>query len=296
MPLLYTRNWHVTVRWPGRQGDLLVETSFADTSCERSSLLRVAPDTLEIRHAQWQEHRSQTGRPDPEVHVPERLVGVVAYFNCGKEINAALPDDPGGDVGDLFKEAVKVLIQAEPLFLRQRGFPDVERYVEHLLPTFVYGGCFFGSHAERTPYIARDKFLFHHRKEDLFTRYRFLSVQEDDGQYGITGTICDSYHEMQMRLRVGRTDGIIARAEADLIRGPEQVCPGATAVFGRLVGMSLTPAGKRDLLKAVGSGDGCSHLADLVGEAVKAVCSPWIQGRAGRAWPPRGGMAGREPL
>ncbi len=296
MGLVYTRNWYVTVRWPGRRGDLRVESNFADTSCERSALLEIAPETLRIRRASWEEYRSQDGRPDPAPHMVEGLSGVEAFFHCGKEIHAALPDDPGGDVADLFKEAVKVVIQAEALFLQERGFAGVEAYAEHLIPKYVYGGCFFGSHSERTPYIVRDKFAFHHRKDNLFTRYRSLSVYRDEGRYRVIGTINDSYHEMQIALAARAEDFSITEASAALIRGPERVCPGATAVFDRLPGLYLTPAGKKDCLRATGSGDGCAHLADLVGEAVRAVHSPWAQGRPGEAWPRRGGRVGQLPF
>ena len=90
MELAYTRNWYVTVRWPDRRGDLRVESNFADTFCERSALLEIAPETLRIRRASWEEQRSQDGQPDPERHTVEGLAGVEAFFNCGKEIRDAL--------------------------------------------------------------------------------------------------------------------------------------------------------------------------------------------------------------
>jgi hypothetical protein len=286
MKLLYNRHWHITIRRPEPQGPILMQSDYLDTFRERSSRARIRPETLEILDAEWEEYRCLDGTPDSRVHTEPGLVGLVAYFDCGKEITRGLSQDPDGEISDLFKEGVKALIQAEALFLRDRGYASVEEYERFLLPK-LKGTCFYTSHPQGNPNIIRDELRYHDRKGSLFSRYRFLSVYGDDGGYRVAGTFADGWHEMQIDLRLRADDYRITRASAEFTRAPDKTCPGSTAAFGRLIGLPLTPEGRKDALRRCGGGDGCAHLADLVAEAVKAVHSPWVQNPSGDPWPRR---------
>lgn len=286
MKLLYTRHWHVSVVRPDAAGPLLVHTNSLDTVRERSARTRVRPETLEILDAEWEEYRRIDGKVDRRVHAEPGLAGVVAYFDCGKAIARGLGDDPDGDVADLFKEGVKALIQAEALFLRDRGHADFAAYQEYLLPR-LKGTCFYASSPHGNPNIVRDKLFYHDRKGCLFSRHRSLSVHGDDDGYRVAATFSDGWHELAIDLGVRAGDYRITRAAVDFVRAPDELCPGSAAAFERLVGLPLTPEGKREALGHCGGGDGCAHAADLVAEGVKAVHSPWVQTPSGDRWPRR---------
>lgn len=173
------------------------------------------------------------------------------------------------------------------------GYRSVEQYAEYLIPTFVYGACHFGAHAERTPYIVRDKFEFHHRKADLFTRYRFLSVARQGDEYRILANLSDSYHEMQVHLAVSPGDWEITEASAEMIRVPDRVCPSATEVFSRVVGLTPDARGQEGASPGrwlgrrlyppgrPGGGDreGIACAVDA-GQTRSSLADPWRQG-----WP-----------
>ena len=286
MVLLYNRHWHIRILRPHTPGSILMQTDFLDTFLERSSRATIRPETLEILEAEWEEYRRLDGTLDPEIHKEPGLVGVVAYFDCGKEIARGLSYDPDGEISDLFKEGVKALIQAEALFSADRGYATLEDYQAHLLP-LLKNTCFYSSSPEGNPHIVQDKLRYHHRKNCLFTRFRTLSVYGTNEGYRIVGTFADGWHEMQVDLHVRGKDYRITHASAAFTRAPDETCPGSTAAFDRLLGLALTPEEKRDALRCCGGSDGCAHLADLVAEGVKALHSPWVQNPRGDPWPRR---------
>ena len=285
MRLIYTRHWYVTARRPGLRGPVRVEVNFSDSSCERTAWMQVDAADLTVTEARWQEYRSQDGQPEGAPRDVPGLLGVQAYFDCGKAVGRALPDDPGGQVAELFKEGVKVVIQAEPMFLEDRGFSSLADY-QCQLRQKLEGSCYYLLREDSNPQGVQDKLQFHHRGEHLFSRHRSICVYDGGEEFRVLATLSDGWHEMQADISA-RKDGFeVTRAEGTFVRGPDELCLESSGLLGHIVGQRLSPEGARDLMKACGGG--CAHLTDLTREAMRAVHCDWVQRGGGARWPCRG--------
>ncbi|GAB4268216.1 MAG: hypothetical protein Kow0092_21920 [Deferrisomatales bacterium] len=285
MELIYTRHGYATVRRPGGTGPVFVEVDHCDSFCERAAWMEVAPADFRVTGARWAEYRRQEGPPERAVREVPELVGVEAYFDCGRAINQAFSEDPSGEIAELFKEGVKVLIQAEPLLFEERGFASLDEYQRRLWET-IAGSCFYLAHPDCNPQTVRDKFQFHHRKENLFSRHRSVLVYDEGSEYRIQATLVDGWHEIQADLSARKEGFEITRARGRFVRGPDRLCFPSGDLLGGIVGQRLAPDNSRNLLKACAGG--CAHLADLTREALRALHCDWVQRGRGARWPERG--------
>ena len=71
-------------------------------------------------------------------------------------------------------------------------------------------------------------------------------------------------HHMEVRITFNEELEIVA-AEAATLAGPYALCPSATKVFDRLVGLTIGPGWNARVRKAIGGVEGCTHITELMG-------------------------------
>ena len=120
-------------------------------------------------------------------------------------------------------------------------------------------------------------------RERVHTRQVNLNgYRRDDGLIDIEGEITDvktyafpnrergtinagePIHHMKVRITINDALEITA-AEAETVAGPYQICPSATLVFGRLVGLTIGPGWRQRVRKTIGGVEGCTHITELMG-------------------------------
>lgn len=106
----------------------------------------------------------------------------------------------------------------------------------------------------------------------LFNRVKSCSVDEMDNElYQASGTFIDTYHEINLTLHVKRNNLEIVWAKAEMVRIPDADCAEAQKQDRLLVGLKIGPGLRKALQNTVGNEQGCTHLADLALDLVKAV-------------------------
>ena len=74
----------------------------------------------------------------------------------------------------------------------------------------------------------------------------------------------EAIHHMEIRITINDALEIVA-AEAVTHAGPYQICPAATRVFDRLVGVGIGPGWRSKVRQAIGGIEGCTHITELMG-------------------------------
>ena len=74
----------------------------------------------------------------------------------------------------------------------------------------------------------------------------------------------EALHHMKVRIAIDE-DMTIREAEAETIAGPYHICPSATRVFDRLVGLTIAPGWRNRVRQAIGGVEGCTHITELMG-------------------------------
>lgn len=107
----------------------------------------------------------------------------------------------------------------------------------------------------------------------VFNRSININIQsEDEGESVIVnGVFMDSYHEVSLTLWVDMRDFAITAAEGELRRYPHPDCIVTGNRIKNLVGLKLARGVRKKITEAVGTDAGCTHLADLALECVKAL-------------------------
>ena len=137
-------------------------------------------------------------------------------------------------------------------------------------------------------------------REPVHTRQINLSgFRREDGLLDIEGEIIDlktyafenrergtihpgePIHHMRVRITIDEQLKIL-EAEAETLAGPYRICPSATRVFGRLVGLTIGPGWRQRLRKAIGGVEGCTHITELMGP-VATVAYQTLYGEKARA-------------
>ena len=80
------------------------------------------------------------------------------------------------------------------------------------------------------------------------------------------GTIHAGEYLHHMRVRITINDAMeIVAAEAETLAGPFAICPKATAIFDRLVGITIGVGWRKNVRNAIGNVEGCTHITELMG-------------------------------
>lgn len=107
----------------------------------------------------------------------------------------------------------------------------------------------------------------------VFNRTININIQsEDEGKtVAVNGVFIDSFHEVCLTLQVDVANFAITAADGELRRFPHPDCKQTANRIHNLVGLKLARGVRKQILEAVGSQTGCTHLADLALECVKAL-------------------------
>jgi hypothetical protein len=244
---LFQRNWYTEVR-RSDNGLLKAKTSYVDTYREAVAYLTVDVNSFIIQEALWEEQRSSKSINARTLQVTP-LCGSVAYFSSGPALKEAalFLKDPLAVA--LFSETVKGIIQAETFLLNERGFTSEQDY-EHEWINLYSGSCRYFSSLDRITKTWFDHVGESIREGNLFVRFKTQSFFHlGKNGYLLTGNLSDSFHEVNVRIKLDR----FMVEEAD-------------GVLSNLQGINLRGIAKKELAGLLGKGQGCVHVIDLVGD------------------------------
>lgn len=106
----------------------------------------------------------------------------------------------------------------------------------------------------------------------LYNRTLTVNIHKAVGNSVIVnGVFLDSFHEFCLTLEVDMNTFTITKATGELKRIPQEDCKHTEGRIGNLVGLKLEHGVRKQIQVAVGSQTGCTHLADLALECVKAL-------------------------
>lgn len=273
MSLVYQRFTHFSVNRAGE--DVLVSVNFMDTQREDNlSLL------LDSREFKVKEARAETPR-NPGGIMGNRelksLQGKTIYLKNAQGIREALmgmPKEERDHYFQLIMAAVASVVQAEVFLLPERGF-STPREFEEFFSRIYENGCIFYANLDR---VQRDFMAYvdaNHKgrgRESLFSRHTTATVRQAPGEarYLVRVNLCDSFHEMAIKLLVD-SDKTILASRVSLLRMPDAVCRESADHFPKVEGIKLSPSNIRELVVIAGGSKGCSHLGDLLVEGVRAL-------------------------
>ncbi|MGD0882657.1 MAG: DUF2889 domain-containing protein [Acidimicrobiales bacterium] len=87
-------------------------------------------------------------------------------------------------------------------------------------------------------------------------------------------------HDMELRVRIRRTDLVIVEAVATMHTFPHTECPGIEAAFEGLVGLDVARGFTREVQSRFGGPKGCTHLEHLARSLGPVVIQAVTSGRA----------------
>lgn len=106
----------------------------------------------------------------------------------------------------------------------------------------------------------------------VFDRHIACQVEElEDNQAKVTATLCDTFHNIVVSIRVELPDAKILDAQAEFIRVPDKMCRETGALMSGLKGVILGKGIRKNTLRVLGGAAGCVHLTELVIAAAEAL-------------------------
>ncbi|MDD4802843.1 MAG: DUF2889 domain-containing protein [Syntrophomonas sp.] len=268
MEFLLQRFWHIYVV---RENDqyITAKASYMDGWMDRVASVRVHADSLEI-DAAWLE---RLGRPGDMSESRENIIGlkgIKAYLGSGRQIRAALQDIMDETELSLFNDLVLGVVQAENFLLPARGYASISDYSRAFEESYV-GSCRYYSNLERVNKTWGDYLGQKSRRDALFDRCKSQHLfRDNDDFYTINGSLIDSFHQVNLSLRLNREMKVTA-AQGQLLRAPDDVCRESTVYLENLVGRMLPGLPRKELADLLGSGQGCVHVIDLAYDSIKTL-------------------------
>ncbi|NLJ55742.1 MAG: DUF2889 domain-containing protein [Firmicutes bacterium] len=271
MRFLLQRNWHTAVRLTGQ--DLISEVTYCGTDQEVYACLVVDPQTFIVKGATWEKYRTPTEKGQKTMNLTQ-LVGMEAYLGCGPTLRRLLAPLQDSFAQETFAETVRGLTQAETFLLQKRGYSSQKAY-EDDWKEFYAGSCRFYSNLDQVTKGWYEYLGYHERRGILFNRLRNLVLAENGSGseqfYLLTGQLCDSFHEVSVKLVVAKDDLSVKKATSHFLRVPDPICGEGAELVKLIEGQKLLSMPKRKLAHLLRSSDNCVHLIDLVYEAVVAL-------------------------
>jgi|GEM_PF-233149 len=263
MRCVWQRNFHTAVR--NEKKHLLAETIYQDSKQKMVARLVVDIRTFRISKATLErfgpEGKDNTNLP--------RLNGLEAYLGAGRKLREALKEVSDPMAAYLFAETVRGVIQAETFLYKERGFSSVAEYGRHWEKIYL-NACRYYSNLERVTRRWEEYADQESRGGYLFLRSKtYLLYQESADTYLVLGSLNDTFHEMNVWLR---SAGARLTCDGEVLSVPDDVCREATIFLQSLNGVNLFAAlPKKSLVEILGSGQGCTHLQDLVSDSLETL-------------------------
>lgn len=107
---------------------------------------------------------------------------------------------------------------------------------------------------------------------ELYSRRKFVSVALT-GRDELTAKagLDDGVHEVQVIVVCRATTAEIVSAQAEMIKYPWNLCETAGKAIALIEGIKIGPGIRREVEKKIGQKEGCTHVADLVIEAIRGI-------------------------
>ncbi len=100
---------------------------------------------------------------------------------------------------------------------------------------------------------------------DRFQRdIRYGISLRDDGRIALTANMKDIYHDILMEVLVNGESLSIEAAQAEFRKCPENECRHAADRLEQLVGVTIGKGLNRKIVEALGGGDGCGNLRNML--------------------------------
>lgn len=267
MEFVFQRSWFCSVNSMDRQR-LLAETNLIGTDIEAMGRLLIDKSTFIIEKAAWEVSRSPKGLLNGGRDVGE-LKGVTAYFNAGGELRRAVGGEAGGLARELLAECIRGIIQAETFLYVERGYGTPESYGAYWEEAYL-NACRYYSNLHRVSRRWSDYVGSHCPGTSLYRRAKHCSVFKAGGKLIAFGVFSDSFHEMNVRLKLGE-DGTVMECDGKFLRAPDRVCFESAVLLGRLPGLASTGLRKKQIAGMIGGPVGCDHLVDLVNDLARVL-------------------------
>lgn len=273
MALVYQRFTHVSVN--RAEDDVLLNINFMDSQREDNLSLLLDSSDFTVK-----ETRGETPRNPGGIMGSRDLQGLLGkriYLKSTRGIREALMGMPREEREHYFQlliAGVASVVQAEVFLLPERGFSTPEEF-ETFFQKAYENGCIYYANPDRAQ---RDFMAYveaNHKgrgKNSLFSRQTLSTVRRAPGEdrYLVRGNICDSFHEIAIKLLVDYDKTILA-SRASLPRVPDLICSESINHFQKINGKKLSSQNIRELVGLAGGSWGCAHLGDLVVEGARSL-------------------------
>ncbi|MDR3566191.1 MAG: DUF2889 domain-containing protein [Negativicutes bacterium] len=264
MKTLWNSQVYTTVSRLG-DGELLSKTILLSTGYEVVTHIAAATDSFVISDAGWEIYRSPESRFNGGNRV-DALIGRTAYFGLGPILRGVGAAD-GELPRELLGECVKGIIQAETYLYQERGYSSTKEYETFWRSTYR-DICRLYSNFERSSQTWYQHIANRKWGDSLFTRCKTAVIQEQaDRTLLITASFSDSFHELGLNLIINH--GVITAADGTYFRAPDAVCFENTTHLTALIGRPAAELTRKAVGECTGGPQGCNHLVDLVGHAIK---------------------------
>jgi hypothetical protein len=273
MALVYQRFTHVAVN--RSDTDVLLNINFMDSRREDNISLLLDSRDFTVKEATGETPRNPGGVMG--FRDLKALVGKKIYLKSAQGIKESLMGMPKEEREHMFQmilAGVSNVVQAEVFLLAERGFSTPSEF-ESYFQKMYENGCIFYSNLDR---VQRDFLAYveeNHKgrgRKSLFSRHSNTTVRSAPGdeRYLVRCNICDSFHEMAIKLLVD-SDRTILATRSSMVRVPDPVCKESLTTLDELVGERLTADNIKGLVTVAGGPKGCAHLGDLLADAVRAL-------------------------
>lgn len=258
MKSIHHSHWHTSVHIHGA-GSMFGRTAFLSTELECAASLRVNIRSFHIEKARWEVYRGPGGPLSRDI--PE-LAGVEAYLGSGNSLRQAVLKDCGGKALSLISETVRGIIQAETFVYRERGYQDAKSYDDYWEKMYI-DTCRYYSNLDRISRRWEDHVSSQKRCNNLFNRFKGISVAEDGDMYSAAASLSDSFHEVGINLALEKESGAVTAVDCRLLRAPDPVCFESGCFGQNLLGQKLPSMSKKEIAGALTGSQGCVHIIDL---------------------------------
>ncbi len=240
-------------------GNLHGRTVFLSAAMECAASLLVDIRSFKIEKARWETYRGPDG---PLFRDIDGLTGVEAYLGSGNALRHAVLENCGEKALDLISETVRGIIQAETFLYRERGYPDAKSYDHHWERMYL-NTCRYYSSLDRVSRRWEEHVAVQKRFNNLFNRFKSISVADGEGSYHADAGLSDSFHQVGVNAILDKKTGAVTDVYCRLLRAPDPVCFEAGGFAQNLLGLPLAAMSKREIAATLEKNRGCVHMIDI---------------------------------
>jgi hypothetical protein len=253
------------------------DSLFAQCSCvstKQEALAWIITDTryFRVKNAGFEVYRSLKERPGFRSF--PQLTGMHAYLNCGKAWKTILGQNERF-AWDLFSQCIKGIIQSEAFCYEERGFADREAYLNYWNKLYQ-NGCYKFTHLKDNKNSWFEYIGDSPRQHNLFNRSYVVDINNQEYYQQISGTIIDSYHEINIQLLCDKSN-VVFQCMADPVRIPDDMCKTGLKQIDKIIGQNILLLDKKEMNGLVGGMEGCAHLADILNEVHECLSDQTVQ-------------------